>query len=307
MLHLLNMSFSFSKGFSSYLTVLFYFVITALFTTCTSVSAKEIILINKTQSESIRHQYTQEILIAALDSTIASHGEYEIQRLNLNQMATVILMRKEGYGDVIQGATREEWETNLIPIKIPILKGMLGLRVLFIHQDSQATFDKINSIEELKTLLSGAGSYWSITKVFAYHHFNLVQLDRQDSMYSMLEKKRFDYVTRGLHEALIEYEIFKLKEHNISIEKNLLINIPLPAYFFVNPNKPHLAKRIESGLTNIINNGVLDAIFKKHFKDKFQQLNLVNRTVFNLKNPTLSSPYHEYNADEFRRLFADKK
>lgn len=272
------------------------------------VSANEVIIINEIQATSERHRYSQELLVAVLDSTIASHGEYVFETLShLNQPRTAaMLRRREGYGDVVQGATRKDWEDTLIAIKIPIMKGILGLRVLLIREDMQSTFAEMTSLEQLKKQLGGVTSYWSITKIFEYHKFNIVRTNRQDSMFAMLARKRFDYISRGIHEVLIEYEQFKPQNPNLYIEENLLINIPLPVYFFVNPKKPELAKRIEVGLKNIIANGVLDKIFAKHFKGKFEQLNLLQRRVFELENPNLTSPYHVYKPEELKALF-DKK
>ena len=285
-----------------------YFIVLILAIISTTSTAKELITINEIQGKSERHSYTQELLIAVLDSTVDSHGEYTIQTLaHLNAPRTSsMLRRREGYGDIVQGATRKDWEAHLLPIKIPIMKGVLGLRVLLIRKDRQPEFTAINSLEQLKEKFGAVTSYWSITEIFEHYKFNIVKTNRQDSMFAMLEKRRFDYVSRGINEVLIEYEQFKPQNPNLHIENNLLVNIPLPVYFFVNPNKPHLAARIEVGLKEIINNGVFDSIFIKHFKGKFQQLNLLERKVFELKNPNLTSPYYLYKLDEFKLLFADK-
>lgn len=279
--------------------------LTCLLLTSSSLMAKEIIIINDTQGKSERHKYTQELLVAALDSTIASHGHYEFKPLaNLNQPRTAAMLKyRGGYGDVVQGATRKEWEDNLIQIKIPLMKGILGLRVLFIHKSLQPTIANIDSLAQLKRLLGGAVSFWSITQIFEYHNFDIVKFNRQDSMYSMLERKRFDYVSRGINEVLIEFEQYKSDNPNLHIENNLLLHIPLPVYFFVNPAKKKLANRIEIGLNNIIDNGVFDTIFTKHFKEKFSQLNLLNRRLFSIKNPNLTSPYYSYKPEDFQTLF----
>lgn len=271
----------------------------------TTLFAQEVIIINETQGKSERNRYTQELLVAALNNTIDSHGRYKIEILpNLNQPRTAaMLRRREGYGDIVQGATRKDWEEHLIPIEIPIMKGALGLRVMLIRQDMQATFSSINSIEELKQQIGGTVNYWSITKVFDYHKFSTAKTNRQDSLFAMLEKKRFDYISRGITEVLIEYQEHKLHNPNLHIEEDLLMYIPLPVYFFVTPTKPHLAERLEAGLKRIMANGTLDTIFSKHFKERFMQLNLLSRKVFKLENPNLTSPYYSFEPEELRKLF----
>lgn len=292
-----------------YFSVYIHISILAIFTmTSMVIHAQEVIVINEIQGKSDRHKYSQELLIEVLDSTIASHGDYQIKILpHLSQPRTAsMLRRREGYGDIVQGALRDDWEEHLIPIKIPIMKGTIGLRVLLIRQDKQPVFSAITSLEQLKQQFGAVTEYWSITKVFEYHKFNVVETNRQDSMFAMLEKQRFDYISRGINEVLMEYTKYQPKNPNLHIEDSLLINIPLPVYFFVNPNKSELAERITVGLNNVLNNGVLDKLFTKHFKQQFEQLNLFNRKLFKLENPTLTSPYHSYDPDELKALFVDK-
>ena len=248
--------------------------------------AKETIIINEDQLYDFKHQYTQELLIAALDKTINTYGEYEIKALiNVNSTETQRLMSKKNFGDVIQGATRPEWEQNLITVPIPIFKGMLGLRVLIINKDMQANFLKIQTIEQLKSYLLGTVDRWSITKVFEYNQFNHVKIKRHSSIFDMLAKKRFDYLARGLHEVAFEYDKYREKTPSLHIEESILLNTQLPGYFFANPHNPLLAERIETGLKMLIKDGSFETIFNKHYSKILVDLNLPNRKIFHLKNP----------------------
>lgn len=252
--------------------------------------ANEQIIINQQQSSSLRYQYSQDLLMSALDRTITSHGEYEILDLiKLGTQDTSTLMGKKNYGDVIQGASRPEWEENLLPIRIPILKGLHGVRLFVINKEMQAIFNNINSLEQLKALSLGTGENWTITKVFKHYNFNIVPVNNASFLYNMLEKKRFDCLSRGLHEVLIEYEANRKKNKDLHIEETILLHIPLPAYFFVNPTKPKLAERITQGLKLLIKDGSFDKIFFKHFGDTIEQLNLSNRKIYHLENTVLST------------------
>lgn len=152
----------------------------------------------------------------------------------------------------------------------------------------QPVFNSINSLEQLKTLSLGTGESWTITKIFKHHSFNVVTVNNASFLYKMLEKKRFDCLSRGLHEVLIEFEDNRQKNKNLHIEETILLYIPLPAYFFVNPAKPELAKRISKGLRLLIEDGSFDKIFFKHFSDTIEQLNLSNRKIYHIENTVLS-------------------
>jgi hypothetical protein len=67
--------------------------------------------------------------------------------------------------------------------------------------------------------------------------------------------------------------------------------------FYINPDLPQLAERIEQGLQNIVASGKLDAIFDEHYGTITEQLNLDSRRLFVLDNPLIH--------DEFQDLAPD--
>lgn len=256
----------------------------------TSVLSNEVIIMNKPFSDKDpRNDYAHELLNAALLKTINKYGSFELKdSIVMNEERAKTTMLLTGYGDVIQAATRKNWETKLIPIRIPILKGMMGKRVFLINKKMQKKFNAINSLDELKQIPLGSGHIWAITKVFKDHGFNVMTGTQYDSMFKMLKRGRFDYFPRGLNEILTEYQLRSNDNPELKIEESILLQTSLPVYFFVNPSKPQLAKRIHEGLNTIIKNGSFDLIFEKHFNHVYDQLNIKNRKVFNLNNNNLA-------------------
>ena len=59
----------------------------------------------------------------------------------------------------------------------------------------------------------------------------------------MLVYGRFITFGRGINETAIEYESHIEQFPELAIEKDLLLFIPLPTYFFVSPKKPNLQHR----------------------------------------------------------------
>jgi hypothetical protein len=74
---------------------------------------------------------------------------------------------------------------------------------------------------------------------------------------------------------------------------------PFPLVFYINPKQPQLAVRIEKGLENIKNNGVLSGIFDSYYKLLIEDLNLKHRKIISLNNPLIP--------DEFAHLKPDLK
>src|SRR5688572_1205633 len=52
----------------------------------------------------------------------------------------------DGQVDITWTATSKELEEALIPVRIPLYKGLLGYRVLIVHQDNQRLFDNVTSL-----------------------------------------------------------------------------------------------------------------------------------------------------------------
>lgn len=252
--------------------------------------AIETIVINKAVIENDpRTNYTQELLTAALQVNTEEYGEFILKNsINMNNERAKTSILRDNFGDIIHSATHDNWEKELIPIRIPIFKGIMGLRVFLINEKLQDKFLSINTIADLKKLSLGSGHVWAITEVFKQHGFMVITGTKYDSMFRMLKKERFEYLPRGLNEVLVEFELRKKENDQLMIEPSILLDITLPVYFFVNPNKPTLAKRLKEGLKTIIGNGTFDKIFNKHFNHVFKKLNIQKRKTFKLPNPNLS-------------------
>lgn len=272
---------TFNKAVSFWVFILFV---------CRQALAVETILINKPiDSQDRRKDYPKELLVEVLKATESKYGPFELKySIAMGSLWAKLYMTKDGYGDVIHSASRLDWDKELIPVRIPIMRGMLGLRVFLINKDKQPTFAKVNTVEQLKTLALGSGYNWAVTKLFEHHGFKVVTAENYLSIFSMLKNNRFDYFPRGLNEILPEYDINFNSNSQLHVEETILLHIPLPVYFYVNSQKPKLAKRIEEGLLSVKKDGIFDHLFLKYFKDVKDKFNVKNRKIFYLENPGIA-------------------
>ena len=65
--------------------------------------------------------------------------------------------------DVVWSITSEERERDLLPVRIPIDKGLYGWRLLLINQSELGRFEKVRSLDDLKSLRAGQGHDWPDT------------------------------------------------------------------------------------------------------------------------------------------------
>lgn len=257
---------------------------------CCSASSQEVI-VNKPQSENDRrYDYPHKLLQLILDATVenntkanVTHSEFAMTR---DRMLFSLISGDKLH--VVAEAPKKEWLEKLLVIRIPIRKGIQGYRLFFINQDDQALISKMNSLSEFVTLPTGSGVGWSTAEIMRKSGFKVVFGSNYDSLFDMLERRRFVTFGRGINEIYPEFNVKKPRYPNLAIEETLVVHIPLPTYFFVSPKKPQLAKRIERGLMKLIESGDFDAYFMSYHQEVIEKTNLTKRKVFSLPNPNLS-------------------
>jgi hypothetical protein len=227
----------------------------------------------------------------ALQITKPEYGDYQlIASAKMEQGRSVLEMAKQEKSklDIATYAPTIEREKLAIPIRIPILSGLMGYRLCLIKEDKQALFDGIENKQQLinKNITIGQHQDWPDTIILRANNIVVQTTHKKKLLFQQLARERFDCFSRGASEIYAEY--LQYKTQGIAIEKKLLIYYPLPLFFFVNKSRPLLAQRLQLGLERLIASGEFDAIFERVYSPIISNLKLTERTVIDLYNPTLS-------------------
>lgn len=208
----------------------------------------------------------------------------------LEQGRALINLKNNKDIDVYWAGTSIKREKDLHAIKIPLLKGLLGYRLLIINKNNKAKFDAIKSIDDLKKLRACQGKYWPDTDILVNSGFNVVKNTSYEAMFLQVAKNRCDYFPRGIHEIKSEMEVRKEKYKDLMIYDNIIIYYPFPMYFFVSKENKLLAKRIKEGLNILINNGEFLKNLKTDITTKhiFPLSTWQNKTIYSIPNHLLS-------------------
>ncbi len=207
--------------------------------------------------------------------------------------ARQIIKLKIGEGDVMWSATSNERETQLLPVRFPLLQGLAGYRVLVINSYKQAQFPPDLSIDAIKGFVGVQGNDWPDLAVLQHNGFKVEGAQWSlwfQTMFTAVEKGMVDYFPRNVIEVSNDLERHKTKR--IKLEENFILRYPSYEYFFVSPQKPELVHRIQVGLLRMLNNGELKTMFEKHENHHTAMLLATEpqRTIYDLDNPDLS--YH---------------
>lgn len=197
------------------------------------------------------------------------------------------LLKENSLRAVVSLATNQTREKEMRAIRIPILSGILGIRVFLIHKDNQEKLSNIEALKQLRQVPLGFVSHWGDTEILNHNEMNVIPVVRYETMFAMLNARRFDFIPRGVNEILPELKRFKKEYPNLTIETNNALWYPYPVYFFVNKNDTDLAERIEYGLQRARDNGSMERLFNQHHQHIFEALNFNERKIYRLENPTL--------------------
>ena len=274
---------------SFWLLVLIAFVVLPI--TATQAADRSIAVRHKgPQSETDnRPRYFVDLLHATLEATRSDYGAYNIEQTPefISQSRALWLLERNRSLDVVWTMTSNEREQQVMPIRIPLMKGLLGVRLLLINPDKQADFAKVNSLSELRRYIAVQGHDWPDTKILMANQLVVKTDQRYDELFKLVELGRYGFFPRGVLEI---YE--ELKQHpdsRLVIEPHLVIAYPSPIYFFVNKENHYLAERLEVGLRRLIANGEFDRLLSNHalHRNALQSMHLEKRTLIKLKNPGL--------------------
>lgn len=245
--------------------------------------------ITPTSEEDQRNQYSLAVLELALEKSRPDYGPYRLKPVeeDISQGRAISQLARGRTLDVIWTMTSREREERLRPVRVPLLKGLMGLRLLIIRAGDQPWFSHIHSRDQLRRLRAGQGSDWPDTRILRANDLPITTASSYEGMFRMLAEGRFDYLPRAINEPWEEVEAFD--ELNLAVEEELALYYPTASYFFVAPDDESLARRLRTGLDKALDDGSFDKLFHNHPVNRraFDRADILNRRVLRLKNPFL--------------------
>ena len=248
----------------------------------------------------IRQVYEKEVLTAVLEATEEDFGPWEIKE-TLDEYPgddEALVFSEKGHDLFVTIAGNQKLEEgDMIVIPKPMTKNLLGYRVPIIRENDSETFEKISSGEEVQQLKHGIPETWSDAVIFRENGYQVVEEGDFDDIFERLENGLFDYTAFGANEVLSVYENRASQREGLTIDQNILLFYQFPLVFYVNPNLPNLAERVEEGMERIIDNGELDSIFDRYYGNIVEKLNLNERILFELDNPLIPDDFRDLKPD----------
>ena len=195
-------------------------------------------------------------------------------------------MLQERYYDIHWMSTTPNREKQLLPIYIPLDKGLIGWRLALVHNDNKDLFANVTSLQDLKKMTAGLGHHWPDTLIFNANHLQVFTATTTSGLQKMLSLKRIDYFPRSILEIWQEHATSEYPE--LTIEPHIVMTYPAAIYFFVSKDNSVLQRLIKLGLELAIADGSFDRLFQQNFAAVIQLANLQQRRRFNLTNSLIT-------------------
>ena len=117
----------------------------------------------------------------ALEKTKAAYGPYLMQpAVSMTEKRQAFELRNDtGKLTVMYLSTTQEFEQDLVPIRIPVDKNLGGYCVFLIRKDRDPAFAAVNSLDDLRRFSYGLGLGWDrrrhpgVERTESRHRFEL--------------------------------------------------------------------------------------------------------------------------------------
>ncbi|QDL53326.1 hypothetical protein [Rhodoferax aquaticus] len=235
--------------------------------------------------------YYWELLEAALKVTSGKWGPYTlaISPVLMNADRSQILLSNSTEITLLVRTTSAERERVLLPVRIPLDKGLTGYRLFLIQQNTQEALNAVRTLDDLKPYRIGQGVAWVDAEILRNAGLTVETGSSYESLFKMLAVGRFELFSRGVNEIGKEQREHQPKYPEMVVEKSLMLHYPLPRYFFFSrtPQGERLAQRVAEGLEKLRQSGEFDRRYQGFKRAMLADLNLSGRRLFRIPNPTL--------------------
>lgn len=245
----------------------------------------------RADGDEFRSVYALAQLQLALDKA-GSPLRLEPSQYSMEQERALVNLEHNDRLDVAWSMTSIEREQRLLPVRIPLDKGLFGWRIALLPKDRAQLLRDVRSLEQLRQFTAGQGHDWPDSEILRSHALPLRVSSSYGSLFRMLQAQRFDYFPRSVIELWGELEHPRAKQ--LVVDPHVLLHYPTAMYFFFSPKRPDLAETVRAGMEKAIADGSFERLFQQHFAASLQRAQLDQRQLIELHNPLLPSttPLH---------------
>lgn len=239
-----------------------------------------------------------------IDADLHSRGDYQVEMLrlaiqksganlqlqavpmSLNKIRVLAELKEGNTLDVIWAGADKEREKSMLPIRICLMKGLMGWRIPLVTKKNADLFANVKNVSDLRKFTAGQGYHWTDTQILQAAEIKVERSYEFEFLFRMLGVGRFDYFPRSVMEIWNEFDAHS--QMDIAIDQHIVIHYPAAFYFFTKKDNKKLAAIIQRGLEQAIKDGSFDQLFYAFHQKEIMKANLDKRKVIEVNNPFLT-------------------
>lgn len=229
--------------------------------------------------------YFISLLHAALQRSGARYALVQTKSEMVQSRALLEMASDDPGIDVFWTMTDPQREKTLIPIRVPLDRGLIGWRLCLTRAADRDRLRDIRDLTDLARLTAGQMHDWPDTAVLRANGLPVQVSTHYQGLFQMLSAGRFDYFPRSIFE--IDSELASFAEQQLVIDPYLLLHYPAALYMFVRPGRPRLAADLTRGMNALVADGTFERLSRQIFGDLLQRHRIDQRRVLQLRNPLL--------------------
>ena len=209
----------------------------------------------------------------------------------------------EGELDVAILPSIGERPAGVLPVRVPIRRGLLGVRLLMARKERLPALAAVRTLGALQRGFSlGYGSDWLDLDIMRKVGFRVVTSATYTGLFNMLRAGRFDFLSRGLSEVWGEVDNPALMSSDLAIVPGIALYQPLDDYFHLGNASTEWAEVLQQGLATVLRDGRYATLFQQHFGAAFRRAGMAQRRVLLVTGygVELGTPLEQFDVLELR-------
>ena len=235
--------------------------------------------------ENGKSDYAFELLQLALAKAGSSHRAELAPLYRQQNRAIAELMANTGKIHVVGTMTSAERETQMLPVRIPISKGLIGWRILLLREDKRDALREVRSVSDLKGIRMALGQDWPDLAVLQAAGLAPDTVPAYSRLFGMLKAQRIDAIPRSVNEIWSD----AARHPGLAADPYLALHYPAADYFFVHRDNAALADEVRRGLEAAQADGSFDRLLLGYYRTMLDKAALGKRRIIELPNPGLPS------------------
>ncbi|MRW90598.1 hypothetical protein GJ699_11425 [Duganella sp. FT80W] len=213
------------------------------------------------------------------------HYRAELSPTRMQQNRALLeLQTGGGRIDVVGTMTSAERESKLLPVRIPMTRGLIGWRIGLLRADRAELLQGVRNLEDLRHYAAVQGHDWPDLQILRRSGLAVQPVTVYNTMFGLLSAGRVDWAPRSVNEIWRE----AARHPELIVDPYVVVRYPTADYFFVNRSNPALAEEIRRGLEVALVDGSFEKLFSYHYGPLIRQARLDKRVVITLPNPLLT-------------------